>query len=530
MRRSAPLFALLFVVVILSVASVRLDSATSDEPAHIANGVIRVTERWPGFFREQPPLMNSLSALPLVLSGYRVPPGWKGGNHWSVGQRFLYLSGYDPYRILFLARLPTIALFAALIAVMYWFVLRQTGSAGWALAAATLTGFCPNLMAHGRLATVDLAMTFFSFVATVLLIELITRPSMRVAVTFGVTAAAAVMSKVSGVILAPYLALVVGAAFALRKVQEPRRFLKGLAVAIVAAVLFFEAVSLAETGSDFVRAEYPDTPVLLVPFAEYLANIRTISAWYDKGHAHPQFLLGQFSREGWKHYYLVALLLKTSIPALVLFVAAAVIAVWKRSFVLTILLLFVVLFLVVAATGHLALGVRYVLPVYAFLYAAAVIAVGSVNPRRAGIVIVGVLVGWHVFENVVAYPSYLSYFNQFIGSHRNADRYLIDSNLDWGQDLRRLDRWLGEKKVDEVIVHYFGGGAPQFDVSARVIGSYGAGGKPLPKGSWFALSRHYYRLSFAPSISRENYDDYLARSGARYVATVGGSINVYRVE
>lgn len=521
---------ILVAIAFLSIGSVRRDSATSDEPAHIVNGVIRLSERWPGFFREQPPLMNSISAVAIVLSGYRVEQEWKGRNHWSVGQRFLYTSGYDAHRLLFLARVPTLVLFVGLILVMYVFVLRQTGSVWWALASATLTGFCPNLMAHGRLATVDLALTFFSFAATVSLLSLTKRPSTATAILFGLSTAAAAMSKVSGLVLIPYFAAVVGGAFLFRRISEPRRFLGSLCIAILTAVVFFEAVSLAETGEAFRREEYPNTPLLLIPFAEYASNVRTISNWFDKGHGHPQFLLGEFSRDGWPHYYFVTLLLKTPIPAIILFIGSVAVAVWKRSFILTSLLAFIVIFLAVAASGHLALGVRYVLPVYAFGYAAAAVALASVHLRRPVVVIIGLLIGWHVLENLRTYPSYISYFNQLIGSHRNADRYLIDSNLDWGQDLRRLDRWLRERNVEEVVVHYFGGGAPQFDVSARVIGSYGAGGRPLPRGSWFALSRHFYRLSFAPSISRENYDAYLLRSRARYVTTVGGSINIYRVE
>ncbi|HEY3056695.1 MAG TPA: hypothetical protein VGK31_12265, partial [Thermoanaerobaculia bacterium] len=138
---AALLVVLLIVVVALSIGSVRLDSATEDELAHTSSGVIKISEGWLNFFREQPPLMNSISALPVVLAGYRVPPIWKGANHWGVGRQFFYHSGYDAHRILFLARLPTIALFAGLCVVMYWFVLWQTGSTMWALIAAALTGF-----------------------------------------------------------------------------------------------------------------------------------------------------------------------------------------------------------------------------------------------------------------------------------------------------------------------------------------------------------------------------------------------------
>jgi hypothetical protein len=530
MRSHAALAALLAVVIGLAVASVRLDSACPDEPAHVANGVIKLTEGWLNFFREQPPLMNSLSAAPVVLAGYRIQPGWKGGNHWVVGRRFLYRSGYDWRRILFLARLPTIALFAGLVAVVYWFVFRQSGNGWWALLAAGLTGFCPNLIAHGRLATVDMALTFFAFASTALLITMLARPSPLVAILFGITAAAAPMAKVSGVILAPYFAIVVVAAFLSKRVSEPRRFLAALAVSIVTALLFFTLFGLAVTSDAYARAEYPGVPRLLVSFAEYLANIRTINAWYSKGHELPQFLMGEFSPTGWRHYYLVALLLKTPIPAILLTVGALVAGARRRSFPFLALLFFALLFLGFAAAGHLALGVRYVLPVYPFFYAAIPLALSGREIGRVGIAVVAALAVWHAAENLRAYPSYIAYFNQLIGSHRNADRFLIDSNLDWGQDLRRLDRWAGQNGVKELAVHYFGGGDVEYEIrSARPIVRYGPGPDLLPV-EYFALSRHFYRLSFYPPLWGADYDEYLAASKARYLTTIGGSIDVYRVD
>ncbi|HSP13955.1 MAG TPA: hypothetical protein VLV78_04300 [Thermoanaerobaculia bacterium] len=516
-------------VVALSAGSVRLDSATSDEPAHIVSGVIKVQERWLNFFREQPPLMNSLTALPVVLSGYRVAPGWFGGNHWIVGRQFLYRSGYDAYRILFLARLPTIVLFAALVAVVYWFVLRQTGSGGWAIAGAALTGFCPTLMAHGRLATVDLGLAFFCFAAAALLIRLIEKPSFPMAILFGIAAVAAPMSKVSGLILGPWCAVVIAGAFLARRVAEPRRFGLSLAVAFVAAVVFFELVGLAEIGPAFARLQYPSTPRLFIPFAEYVANIRTIEAWYEKGNALPQFLMGRFSQSGWPHYYFMAFLLKTPIPAIVLFVIALVVGIRLRSFAFFTLLSFVVLFFAVAAAGHLALGVRYVLPVYPFLYALTAIALQGARLGRAGIALVIVMIAWHAAENVKTYPSYIAYFNELIGSPRNADKFLIDSNLDWGQDLRRLDLWARTNGVRQMTIHYFGGGSIEYELHVPRTILMAPGPRLLPKG-YFALSRHFYRLSDDPELWGVSYDDYLAASGAQFITSIGGSINVYRIE
>ena len=530
MRSPAVLILLIIIVVALSIASVRLDSATSDEPAHIANGVIKLTHGWLDFFREQPPLMNSLSALPVVLSGYRIAPGWKGGNHWVVGRTFLYRSGYDAYRILFLARLPTIALFAALVAVVFWFVYRETASAMWALIAATLTGFCPTLMAHGRLATVDLALTFFAFASTALLLSLIASPSSVRATLFGITAAAAPMSKVSGLILGPFFVAVVVAALIARRIPNRKEFFKAIAIGCVAGLLFFEAIGLTVTSSAFAQAEYSSTPRLVIPFVEYLANVRTINAWYTQGHALPQFLMGDFSRSGWPHYYLAAFLLKTPIPAILLAIGGIVAGLRSRSFAFFCLLAFVVMFFAIAALGHLALGIRYVLPIYPFLYAATAIALSTSNLRRGAQTIVILFVAWHALENLKTYPHYIAYFNELIGSERNADAFLIDSNLDWGQDLRRLDQWARAQHLDRIAVHYFGGGSVEYELrAAKPVIRYAPGPDLLPPG-YFALSRHFYRISFYLPLWRINYDDYLALCNAHYVTSIGASINIYRID
>jgi hypothetical protein len=384
-------------------------------------------------------------------------------------------------------------------------------------------------MAHGRLATVDLAVTFFSFCAVALFVRLLEAPSAVAAIGVGIASGAAVMSKTSANLLGPYFVLLLIVAVIGKKTSQPRRAVAFTLLAAAVAAGFITVLILSLGSETYIAANFPNTPRILVPYAEYLENIRAIRAWYSRGAALPQFLFGQFSRTSWWYYYPAAFLLKATIPAIALMAIAIGVIIRQRRvpFGALAALLFVALFAGAAAAGELALGIRYILPVFPFLYAVTAIVLARA-PRLALAAIL--LLMWHAGENLRAYPSYISYFNQFIGPHRNADRYLIDSNLDWGQDLRRLDVWLREQNIDEVVVHYFGGGVPQFDLAARVIGSYGAGGRPLPKGSWFALSRHFYRLSFEPSISRENYEQYLARSRARYVTTVGGSINVYRVE
>ncbi len=511
---AAALAVLIAAVIALSIGSVRLDSATSDEPAHIANGMVKLQERAVNFFREQPPLMNSFSAVPLVLAGYRIGPQWKTSDHWVAGRRFLYRSGYNAYRILFLARLPTIVLFAVLCIVVYWFVFRETGSAWWALAAAGLTGFCPNVMAHGRLATVDLALTLFAFTASALLLRLIDAPSILTGVLCGLATIAAVMSKVSGVILAPYFVIVIAAALVTKRIADRKRFFTALAIGALAGFAFFEI---------FMRAVGSTGPI-----ADYEANIDAIRHWYAQGNALPAFFLGRYSYGSWPAYYPVAFLLKTTIPALLLLVLAIVVARKGPRFTLGALFGFVALFFAFAITGHLALGIRYILPVYPFVYAATAIALRSQTTRAFTIAVV-VLLAWHAGENLRAYPGYIGYFNELIGSNANADKFLIDSNLDWGQDLRRLELWMTERKIPQIAIHYFGGGDVGYDLApARVMVLYSPPAFRLPDG-YFAVSRHFYRLSFDPQVFGVDYDTVIAANHGRYVTTIGDSILVYRV-
>ncbi|HVS33708.1 MAG TPA: glycosyltransferase family 39 protein [Thermoanaerobaculia bacterium] len=503
---------LAIVVAALAVGSVRLDSATADEGAHIVAGLVKLKTGTMDFFPEQPPLMNSLSALPLALGGYEPPTGWRAApEHWTAGHALLYRSGYDARRMLFLARLPTIALFLALCFLVYWFVARESGSRWWGVFAFALTGFCPNLLAHGRLATVDIGATFFMFAATVMFLDALRRQDWRRSALAGVLTACAVLSKTSALLLGPYF-LVIAIVFAIRR----RPVIRTIVISSIAALVVFEAVYLIEA-----RSIDP-----LLPFRGYWKNVEAIRAWVTTGHERPQFLLGEFSTRGWPHYFLVAWLLKVPLGAQLLVIAGAVLAVRRRNPIVIAMLGFVLFFLAVSMTSHINLGLRYVLPVFPFAFAGAVISLSAAN-KRAVAAVSGVLLAWHIGSSLLTYPGYISYFNELIGSHRNADRFLIDSNLDWGQDLQRLRLWADANGVDSIRIDYFGGGDIRYELGDRAQSWPAPRPEPLPRG-WFALSRHMYRSRTTEAPI--DYDSYLAGSRAEYVTTVGGSILVYRVE
>jgi hypothetical protein len=500
---------LAILVTALAVGSMWDDSATADEAAHIAAGLLKVREGRLDVYATQAPLMEALIAAPLVATGHRVPETWRqyGNQPWVAGHLLLYRAGYDAQRILRLARLPAIALFLALCFAVYWFVLDTTGSDRAALAAFALTGFCPTLLAHGRLATVDMGVTFFAFVATALLMRLLRTPSRGIAVATGIALACALATKVSGALLIPFFVIVIAFWFVKEKTLP-----SALWIAALTSIVAFMAIYLLLARSTDLE----------LPFLAYLSEVRAVREFYVANPL-PQFLLGEFSQKGWPHYYLVAIAVKTPLAALSVIVLGLV---RTRRFEAILCVLFVALFLAISAFSSLNLGIRHVLPIYPFLYAACAISLTDA-PRNMRIA-AGMLVAAHVLTAVIAYPSYLSYFNPLIGSSRNADRVLIDSNLDWGQDLRRLGQWARANNIDTIRVHYFGAGNVEQELGQHAIRWPAPRPEPLPKG-WFAVSRHYYRLSFLSARSPVDYDTYLRASGARYATTIGGSIDVYRV-
>jgi hypothetical protein len=517
------LLLLAITVAVLATGSMLEDTATADEAAHIAAGLIKLQQGRLDFYSPQPPLLETLIAIPLALTGHRAP-SIQENRPWLAGQALLYRSGYEPERILTLARLPVIAMFLALCFAVYAFVRRVTNEPWAGVAAFALTGFCPTLMAHGRLATVDMGVTLFAFLAATWFLQRREIPS-------GMATAAALASKVSSALLLPFFAIVTAIRVILSRADDEgsrrRRPLHFEILrsaqddgrgpipwrAAVAAILSFIAIYLL-----IARSLDPT-----LPFRAFVSEARAVPA-FGSVYVLPQFLLGEFSPEGWRHYYLVAIAVKTPLPALALFVIAAT---RKRRFETVACAIFIALFLIVSAFASLNLGIRHVLPIFPFAYAATVIALHDASRRLRNVSIA--LVALHVVIGVAAYPSYIAYFNPLIGSHRNADRVLIDSNLDWGQDLKRLRFWADENGVEQLRIHYFGAGSVEHEFGPR--GERWSVGKqvPLPRG-YFALSRHFYRLSFDRTRSDVDYDAYLRQSNAKFVTSIGGSIDVYRVD
>jgi hypothetical protein len=130
---------------------------------------------------------------------------------------------------------------------------------------------------------------------------------------------------------------------------------------------------------------------------------------------------------------------------------------------------FIALYSYFSITGNLNLGIRHLLPIFPFVFI--LIAKNLVKLwRRAGgklkwdiaVITIG-LSGWYAASSLAIFPSYIAYFNELPGGAGNAYKYLSDSSVDWGQDLRRLQAYVeAHPEIDRLAVDYFGGGEPRY--------------------------------------------------------------------
>jgi hypothetical protein len=177
----------------------------------------------------------------------------------------------------------------------------------------------------------------------------------------------------------------------------------------------------------------------------------------------PAFFLGQISYQGWWSYFLVAFLIKTPIGSLLLITAALVFhragsALGRREVVF---LLLPVLTVILAATqAKVNIGLRHILPVYPFLFILAS-RVTTVRRRWLTPLVVGALVLTTVAALRIA-PHQLAYFNEIVGGPDQGYRYLSDSNLDWGQDLKGVKAYMEKEKLPITYLSYFGSAPPGY--------------------------------------------------------------------
>lgn len=545
--RTASLIAALLAILhaALAVTALLDKSPTYDEPAHLTAGYSYWLRDDYRLDSENGILPARWAALPLLFSHPKFvdakAPGWQRVSVGLTSRQFFQQEGNVPYDLLLQARIAMSVFGAALCFLIFSIADRFFGP----LAALLCEAFAvldPNLLANSPLVASDVAAALFFIGASWAVWRLLEKVSLRSLTIAAVSLAGLFLSKMSAPIIVPIAALLALVRLMLRTpipvsiVGCRRTFADAAsrcAVMLAAFVVLaattilalwgaygFRFSALTETGEsrevlnwrwDYLLSESTPTSHAigfarkhhLLPEAYLYGLLYTAQTSSSR----PAFLDGQCSDTGFPAFFLRALLYKTPLPLLCLVgitIASAIIrwirrrpadqtpsAAWSDATRLTPLCALAVIYGCFAFAGHLNIGFRHLLPVYTVLLivSGATIQLWRGQRRRLGMCLAVILVLGQTVESFAVRPHYLAYFNQIAGGPSAGYRHLVDSSLDWGQDLPSLGDWLQRNTTafDNIYLGYFGSIDPTL---------YGIRARGLPEPSRFhSLGPGFYCIS-----------------------------------
>jgi hypothetical protein len=484
-------FATVFVA--LDVVSYTQASATWDEPIHVTSGYVALARHDYRIDPEHPPFLRMWAALPLMaIQGIKLdtavidktpPTAWAMEKLFDFSHQFMYVDN-DADRLLYAARFMVVVLGVVLGVLLFCWVNEWLGFEA-AVAALAFYTIEPNIAAHSSLVTTDFGVTCFIFGALYFLWRTCRRPSaLNIA---GLTAffALAIISKYSALILGPIVVVLL--AFATLRLRT-LKLLTALGILALLASTSWIAIwgvygfRYTPSASGTWLFHFQDNPMVL----QRVPALASIVNWIDGGRLLPNiftqgfllsqakaqvrgaFLAGSYSTIGWWYYFPVAFLIKTPV-ALIILLFGGMAAYAKRWRVwglegTVFVVLPIALYLGSAMTARINIGLRHILPIYPLVLLAAAAAAKELlaAKRHRGRIVLGVLALFWLLEFGRAYPNNLAFFNQLVGGPANGSKYLVDSNLDWGQDLKPLKGWMDRNGVANINLAYFGSADPAY--------------------------------------------------------------------
>jgi 4-amino-4-deoxy-L-arabinose transferase-like glycosyltransferase len=474
-------------------------SDTIDEATHVGAGLQLLQYHKYDLQPENPPLPRIVMAAAPLARGMR----WsREGNNYQQMVGMLY--GHGQYeRNLVLMRAGNLVFFILAAAALFLWARREFGERE-ALVGVLLFTTQPVVLGYSGLATLDSAATAGLAVAMIAFSSWLRKPDAARAALLGAGYGFSILMKFSCI---GYVPAACAAMYVVRLLSDParrRERLRTLATLLIVPLVSFAVIwagyafTLGRLSDlESLKPERglfawllthlpPSTPLPASMFFRGIGGLMEI----ERGGL-PSYLFGQVRTNGWWWYFPVAIGLKTTLAFFALLLAGAG-AVWanrSRRWAMAETLAGAAAILAVAIPSTLDLGVRYVLPMYVPLTVAA--AIGTValrnSPRKEIRCAALLFVALHLVSSLTAHPDYFPYFNELVGG--DPGRYLVDSNLDWGQDVLRLRRMVRQRGIEHISLNlgWFDFGRLGFPPTSPATSMQ-------PQQGWIAISEHEYRF------------------------------------
>ncbi len=569
------------ILAVLAFGSSAGDSLTVDESPHIGAGYSYIAK---GDYRlnpEHPPLLKMLSGssiwLGAKLTGNTVNfpdtiPAWteKVNAQWDIGYAFLFQSGNDANTIIWWARLPTILILLLGGIYLTYSVYYHTKSKAISVITIILYAFSPNVIAHGRLVTTDIIASMSFIIAIDIWVRYLKNPTIKYIGLLIVAISFAFLSKFSTILLLPLFFMTGFGYIAVKYWGKKNIIRKGgilLRDALIIAMGVFVIINgvyyytmrnmSVDTQMKLIQESFPQdnaisqitknslSQVVNTPGLQYFGQylLGQSMAIQRVGGGNTTFLLGRFTNQSFTEYFPITYILKEHLGILAVLASLLLVSIvlgiraiqhkklkfnrkwllkyWYEWTIITMILLY----WFISIRGNLNLGIRHILPAVILTYI--IIAIGIVRillPLKFSKIILGIFLIWYIAATLLAYPSYLSHLNVLAG-HDQGYQIFTDSNLDWGQDLKRLHTWTKEQNIDTLYIDYFGTGDVKYylpDINIIPVKSNDG-----PKIGYTAISATMFQDSFYLKQKNPNYQEYwwLAWKKPDYI--IGNSILIY---
>lgn len=536
------------------------DSGTTDEVAHIPSGYSYIKYLDYRLNPEHPPLAKALAGIPLALQkdikGPRNDWSWDAINQWEAGWYMIYEAGNDPARVLFWARLPMMLLMLGLgLFIFKW--AKELFGRKVGLIVLLLYAFYPDVIAHGRLVTTDIAAAFGFVIAIYYFNKALEKKTWRWIIIAALAFGLAQLLKFSAfLIFGIFLIMVI-----IRAILEMKQggfwpkfwqYLKtylwvcALSVVVVWIVYIpFVWNTPPSVEHQLIEINLTSDPRTLVlrnfvhlfennPVARglghYILGILLVIGRVEGGNA--TYIMGHLSDKSISWYFPVAWLIKTPITIILLFLASVVAYILKRKSKSDIWIasLFLVPFLVYWAftlKGSLNIGIRHLVPTIPFVLLFIGYMLYNIFESRKRYfmpkIMVAILILFMIISTLSYYPGFIGYFNEFIPREKRHE-FLIDSSLDWGQDILRLKKYVDDNNIKNIKVDYFGGSVPDYYLpeGEEWHSAYG------PTTGWLAISSTFFQSSKLYG-EKEGKWSYGWLDNIKPETIIGGSILVYHI-
>ena len=504
---------LLMILIIQCFFSMRLKSPTFDEVGHLPAGLSYLLTNDYRLYPINPPLIKQLAAIPLLFLDLNIPfdhQAWQDEKAIEFGRQFLFFYYNDADTIIFLGRSVMVLLSALLGIYVFKFSKRLFGvKAG--LFALFLYVFQPNILAYSQMVTTDMGFACFAFIALYYFFLSITEQKTKYWILLIITLGLSFASKFTAILLMPcFLFAAVLYLLLTKQLTFPGGFGKktqaktGYATRLTSLIFFLSITFCAGTFIAMLDYGFKSQPLIKkdtgelrlkkllgklpivndpelidkivgfakkvpVPARDYFVRQAQMLGYkpkLDDGSKqkapYEKYLIGETSDNGFWYFSFIALLIKEPLP----FIAMLIIALFfiknfelpKMVFVLVPIALFLC-----AGVMKNSFAYRYInLPILPLLIVFASKIITEVSTKRILAFSLPVLCIWYVTSSIMIYPHYLSYFNETIGGSVNGHKYMVNSNYDWGQDLKLLKRYMDKKDISKIKLSYFGSADPDY--------------------------------------------------------------------